>query len=100
MENYLMLNGKRIDLRAVDMMRYVYDVYLDSLNTAELRELGLHRDDPGPKGHSGVLQIVYCEDCKNRAKGQDRDYTVYCERFRQMMDNTDFCSYGERENDG
>ena len=53
----------------------------------------------GAKGHSVVLRIVYCEDCKNRAKGQDRDYTVYCERFRQMMDKTDFCSYGERETD-
>ena len=41
--------------------------------------------------------VVKCKDCKNRAKGQDRGYTVYCERFRQMMDKTDFCSYGERK---
>ena len=43
-----------------------------------------------------VVPVVRCKDCKNRAKGQDRDYTVYCERFKQMMDKTDFCSYGER----
>lgn len=47
-----------------------------------------------------VVEVVRCRDCKNRAKGQDREYTVYCERFKQMMDKTDFCSYGERENDG
>ena len=47
-----------------------------------------------------VVEAVRCKDCKNRAKGQDRDYTVYCEWFGRMMNKTDFCSYGEREENG
>ncbi len=51
----------------------------------------------GAQGHLGVPRIVYCEECEKRAKRQDREYTVYCEWFRRMMNKTDFCSYGEKE---
>ena len=47
-----------------------------------------------------AVEVVRCKDCDRRNKSADLTDTVYCGWFRTQMRKVDFCSYGERREDG
>ena len=47
-----------------------------------------------------VVEVVRCGECERRNKSADLTDTVYCPWLKLQMRKNDFCSYGERRNDG
>ena len=52
-----------------------------------------------------AVEVVHCCDCRNCTAFQqfaDSEVILFCEKWKghPKVDPTDFCSYGERRNDG
>ena len=46
-----------------------------------------------------MMPVVFCKDCKHKCiKGKTTRYH-YCEIWKSAVDDTDFCSRGERKDD-
>lgn len=44
-----------------------------------------------------ALKIVKCDGCQHGEEAKYLPDSIYCKRFREYMDETDFCSHGCRK---
>lgn len=51
------------------------------------------------KEFKGQKEIIHCKDCRHKCiKGKTTQYH-YCEIWKSAVDETDFCSRGERRDE-
>ena len=98
-----MENEKRlIDANALmEMLKKDYCQHCDNCNGVMCRACWLDNVEIAVDAQPTVdaVEVVRCKDCKQHIETKAEN-VAYCQKFNRFMKVDDFCSYGERKDNG